>query len=253
MSSSRLQIDFDRLPGFLREHRRFDGIVGLGLAPEASAEKRYVAGDVFFLQAERLGDFFLHALADFASATRPSPSRPEHPLPRPAVPSKRAPGAERSIPLRRSLPPLANSASGSPMVCTTFARLARGLLQFLLIVGRVVAGVAAVVPVDLELLAAFECGPRVVGDDRDAAERLKRVRRLKRIDRDGLLHADHFQSRRIVDRFDFSSEHRRMRNRRVKHAIDPNVHAEQRLAGADLGDVVSGRGLADIAPLLAAT
>src|ERR1019366_4542661 len=67
-----------------------------------------------------------------------------------------------------------------------FARLAGGLLQFFFIVGGVVGGVAAVVPFDFEAFAALEGGPGIVGDHGDAAERLKGVRRLEGIDRDGL-------------------------------------------------------------------
>src|SRR5580704_6081163 len=53
--------DFDWLAGFLREHGGLDGIIRLRLAPEASAEKSYVASYIFFFQAESFSDFFSHA------------------------------------------------------------------------------------------------------------------------------------------------------------------------------------------------
>ena len=76
-----------------------------------------------------------------------------------------------------------------------FPRLARRLLQFFLIVGGVVRRVAPLSHSILRLLAPFECGKGVVRNHRHSAQRLKRVRRFERIDRNRLLHADYFQRR----------------------------------------------------------
>ena len=131
-----------------------------------------------------------------------------------------------------------------------FPRLARGLLQFLLIVRGVVAGVAAVVPFDLQILSPFEGGESIVGNHRHATQRLKRMRRLERIDRDRLLDSNHLQRRGVVDGLNFPSQHGRMRDGRIEHAVYANVHSEQRLARTDVSNVVSWRRLADVAPLL---
>jgi len=75
------------------------------------------------------------------------------------------------------------------------AGLARCFLQLLLVVGRVVAGMGAVVPANLELITALECGPRVIGNYGDATQRLEVMRWSEWIDGDGLHDTFDFQSR----------------------------------------------------------
>ena len=190
--------DFHRLPGFLREEGGFDGIVGLGLAAEASAEESYVAGDIFFFQAESFGDFFLHALRvlrrrpdyDFLTLHVSNGDRRFH----------GGVGEMRSEIFRfddfSGLGKFGIRIAGRVY---DFAGLARALLQLLLVGGGVVGGVGAVVPFDLEILAAFEGGESVIRDDRDAAERLKGVRWFKGIDRNSFLYADHLKSGGVIE------------------------------------------------------
>ena len=208
-----------------------------------------MADYIFFLQAERLGDFFLHALR----ILRGRPHGHLFPLDI-GDRDRRLHGG--MCQMRREVFRLDDFAAfGEFRVRIAdsmhdFPRLARGLLQFFFVIGGVVGGVAAIVPIDFELLAAFECGKRVVGDDRHPAQWLKAMRRLEGIHRNGFLYADHFQSRGVIHRLYLSSQHRRMRNGGVEHAIDPHVHAKQRLARANFCHVETRRRLPNVAPFL---
>ena len=128
------------------------------------------------------------------------------------------------------------------------ARLARGLLQLFLVLIRVIAGVGAVIPCHVQFLASLKRGPGVVGDHRHSAERLKMMRRSKRLDRDGLLHSLYLQWRFFVVRLDLAAQHRRMLDRRIDHAVQMRIHAITRFAGADVRQVVAGSAFADVSP-----
>src|SRR5208337_5248792 len=80
----------------------------------------------------------------------------------------------------------------------------QSLAEWIGIVNRVRTGV----PIDLECLAPLECGPGVVGDDGDAAQRLEVMRRFEGLNGQRLLHAAYFQSTLVVIGFDFLSEDR---------------------------------------------
>src|SRR5207302_3682884 len=62
------------------------------------------------------------------------------------------------------------------------------LSQLVLIGAGVVSFVRAVIPGDIQFLAALKRRPRVIRNYRDAPEGLERRRRLERIDRNGLAH-----------------------------------------------------------------
>ena len=217
-----------RLAGFLREHRGLDRIVRLRFAPKPSAQERNVTGDVLLLQAERLSYLFLHAL-------RILRRRPHRHLLTLHVSDgdRRLHGSMRQM--RREVLCLHDLAALGKLSIRIahsvhdLSRLARRLLQFLLIFSRVVRSVAPVVPLNLEILPAFERGKRVVSDHRHATQRLKRMGRFKRIDRNCLLHSDHFQSRGVINRLHLPTEHRRMSDGGIKHPVDPHVHPKQRL------------------------
>ncbi len=110
------------------------------------------------------------------------------------------------------------------------------------------AGVRAVVPVDLQLLAALQRRPRVAGDHRHAAERLELHGRLDRVERHGLLDALDRQRLLVVEALDRPAEHGRVLDRRVDHAFTVDVEAERRLAGRDVREVVDLPFLADEFP-----
>ena len=74
------------------------------------------------------------------------------------------------------------------------------------------------------------------------------MRRSKRLDRNSLLDALYLQWRFLVVRLDLAAQHRRMFDRGIEHALEMRIHAEPGLAGADVGQVVAGRALADVSP-----
>ena len=176
----------DRLAELLRQHRRFGRVVGLRLAAEAAAEQRHVADDVLLVDADARPRPSPAPPADSASASRPRPCRSGSRRPRPAAPSTRARPSACSRSPRAPCRPwrtprrrCRGCARPSPACCTVVDHL---LLERL----GVEARVRAVVPVDLQLLAALQRRPGVVGDDGDAAERLEQQRRLDGVERHGL-------------------------------------------------------------------
>ncbi len=199
------------------------------LAAKAAAKESYVARNVFFFQSERLRDFFLHAL--WILRRRPNRNLLSLHI------SHRDGRFHRSMCKMRgevfrfdNLAALGKFGIRIAGGVHDFAGLARGLLQFFLIFRRVIRRVRAVVPLDFQVLASLESRKRVVGYHGNAAERLKCVRRFERIHRNRFLDANDFEGRGIVCRLHFSSQDRWMCDGRVEHAIDANVHAEQRLA-----------------------
>ena len=134
-------------------------------------------------------------------------------------------------------------------VADHLARLARRFQQFLLVEVGIVARVRAVVPFDLQLLAALKCRPRAVRNHGHAAQRLECVRRFERRNGRGLLHPAHLQRLFVVERLHLAAHHRRPLDRRVKHARPLHIHPENGFAGADIRQVDNLRFLADITPL----
>ncbi len=89
-----------------------------------------------------------------------------------------------------------------------FARIVRGRSQFVLVRLRVVVFVWSVVPCDVQLLAALKCRPGVVGNYRNASQRLKSRWGGERINCNRLLHARDLQRFFVVERFHLSTENR---------------------------------------------
>src|SRR5713101_2277270 len=128
------------------------------------------------------------------------------------------------------------------------AWLAGRLLQLLLVLVRVVGGVGAVVPCYVQLLTPLKRSPTVVGNHCNAAQRLKVMRRRKRFNENRLRDALYLQWSLVVVSLDLATQHRRMLDRGIDHAIYMSVHAETRFAGAKVGQVVAGGSFADISP-----
>ena len=131
----------------------------------------------------------------------------------------------------------ASAASTSPTCAGDLARRVHGGVQRQLVGLRVVRRVRPVVPLDDERLAPLERGPGVVGDDRDAAERLELRGRLELGHADDLAHARHGQRLRVVEALDAAADDRRPRDHRRQHAGQPDVGAVGRLAGDEGGAV----------------
>ena len=156
----------------LAEETRLDHEVGLRLAAEAAAEKRHVDGDVLLLQPE-----------PFARA-RARRLRRLHAGPRLALAAADAHerggrlhgrvGEVRDVVLGlEALRGLGHRGVTSPCSRTTLPGLRAAASSSLAVaVGRV-GGVRAVVPGDLQLVAALHRGPGVARDDSDPAERLE--------------------------------------------------------------------------------
>src|SRR5262245_17505484 len=106
----------------------------------------------------------------------------------------------------------------------------------------------AEIPLQLQLLAALERGPRAVGYYGDTAQRLKTNRWLPRIEGDDLSNALDGQRRLVVAGLQRRADHGRMFDRGVDHAIDFRVHAVDSLAADDVGEVVDPSLFTDIAP-----
>ena len=179
----------DRLAELLRQHRRFGAIVRLRLAAEAAAEQRHVAGDVLLVDAQRRRHRFLHRL-------RILRRRPDRDLAVLEFGHRRRRlhrGVRRQRRVVGRLEHLAASwrtrrrrcrGCGRPCpACWTVA------ISCFLNASDSKRAVRAVVPLDLQLPAPLERRPGVVGDHRDAAERLEQMRRLERVERHRLLHA----------------------------------------------------------------
>ena len=172
-SSSRRPDNFHRLAELLREHRGFGHVVRLRLAAEAAAEQRHVAGDIFFRDPEFLSRRFPAPPAD--SASEPSCDL--------AVLELR----HRDRRFHRSVRQMRDVVVGFDDLAALgefgvdvaefrdhLARLARGLLQLLLVFIGVVDAFGPWSQSDLQLLAALERSPGVVGDHRHAAQWLER-------------------------------------------------------------------------------
>ena len=95
----------------------------------------------------------------------------------------------------------------------------------------------AVVPHDLELVAALHRRPGVAGDDGDAAERLELRRDRRRVDPDHPDDARHLQGVRVIDALHLAAEDRRARDDGVQHPLGARVDPVDRLAGRDVAVV----------------
>ena len=115
---------------------------------------------------------------------------------------------------------------------------------------RVVDDVRAVIPVDLQLLAALLGRPRVGGDDRDAAQGVEHDRRLRLWDLHDLFDAGHLQRLAGIERLHLAVGDRAVLDHGVLHAGQPDVDSVRRLARHHVREVDAGHGLADVAEVL---
>src|SRR5260221_14591460 len=112
-----------------------------------------------------------------------------------------------------------------PNAAHYLARIVGSRPQLVLVLIRVVRFVRSVVPRNVQFLAALKCRPGVIGNNRDPAQRLKRWRRLERINRNRLPHARDLQCFFVVVRFHFSAEYRRAVPRSREPALPSRIHA----------------------------
>ena len=83
-------------------------------------------------------------------------------------------------------------------IANHFARLPRGRFERLAVSRRVVARVGTGLPFNFQTLASLESGPAIVGNDRNSAQRLERVRGLDGFEGQGLLNARNLKSSFVV-------------------------------------------------------
>ena len=237
-----------RLPELLRQHRGFRREIRLALAPEAAAEKRHVAGDVLLVDAEGRRHRLLRGLRvlrrgphlDLAVLVLRHRRRRLH---------RRVRQHRRRVGGLDHLAALGELGVHVAQVAHHLLRLPHRGDELLLVGFGLERGVGAVVPFDLQCLAAFERRPGVVGNHRHTAERLEHERRLRRRQRDGLAHALHRQRRLVVEALHRAAHDRRMLDRRVHHPLAERVEAERGLAGGDVAQVVDLAFLADEIPV----
>jgi len=124
----------------------------------------------------------------------------------------------------------------------------RGCFQLLPVGNGIVGIVGAVVPDNIQFLSALKRSPGIVGDYRDATQRLEGAWRPKRIDGNRLTNTHDLQGRFLIVRLNLSSEDRGMFDRGVQHSVQLRVHAEDSLARTYVVKIVTLDPLADITP-----
>ena len=117
------------------------------------------------------------------------------------------------------------------------AGLPCGCLQFGPVGDRFVFAVGAIVPDDLQGVAALDRRAGVARDHGYAAERLEFGRPRPALDFHHLLDAGNFHCRRPVERRNFAASHRRPRNDGVFHAGQADVGAVTRGADRDVAQI----------------
>ena len=240
--------DLHRLAELPRQQRGLDDVVGLRLAAEASAEQRHVAGHVFLLDAERVGDRLLHRLRILGRCVGDDL----------AVPELRDGGRwfHRGVrDERRRVGGLERRAAPGELrldvtdVALDLLRLRDGRDQLRTVRGGVVAGMRARGPLDLERLASLEGRPRAVGDHRRPAKSLEQVGWLRRLESHHLRHAGDAAGSGVVDRRDGLSHHRRTLDGGEYHPRHAGVDAEHALPRHEVVAIDGGKVLADVLEL----
>ena len=187
MSSSRVQTTFTGAPPIPFETSAAStAIVGLRFAAEAAAQQRHVDGDVLGRKAEHLGHQIvrglraLHAGPDLRLAVGDARRRRRR--------LHRRMGEMRDVVFGLDLLGGAGERRlRSRLRCARPEPGLRAVASSVCAIGlRVVGRVGAVVPLDLQRLAALDRRPGVVGDHRDAAQRQENRRRGRRRDLDDL-------------------------------------------------------------------
>ena len=236
-----------RAAQILGQQRRLDGEVALGLAAEAAAEQRRLHGHLGRRHAERGGDVV-------ARLTGALHRRPDLPLAMAHAGDGRRRLHGGVVEMGRVVLGRDHLGGGGQRlvdvadVALDLAGLLHGCFELRPIGLGVVRRVGAVVPGDLERLAALDRRPGVAGDDGHAAERPELVGRGRAGKRHDLLHARHLHGRAGVDRRHLAADHRRPGDDRELHAGHHHVLAVDGLAGGDVDDVGDAHvALADVA------
>ena len=120
-----------------------------------------------------------------------------------------------------------------PHVAHAFPRRANGGEELVPVGGRVVRSVRPRVPGHLERRAPAHRRPGRVGENGDAPERLKLVRRRRRRELDHALHAGHLPRPRRVERSHLAAHHRRPGDHRREHPRQTHVGPVDRGPGHD--------------------
>ena len=233
----------------LGQDGRLHGEIGLGLASEAPAEQGDVHGHVRRRHAQSLRHPVPRGLGRLEAA------------PHLALALGDAHGGGRRLHGRvrevRDVVLGLEAAGGAghprievPVVAHDLPGLARGVLERGLEAHRVVAGIRAVVPLDLQRLAAPHGRPRVAGDDRDAAQRMEQGGRRTALDFHHAHHARDLERLCPVVARDLAAIHRRPRHHGIQHPVQSGVDTVLRLAGDDVAAVDQLQvALADVAKL----
>ena len=127
-----------RRADLLRQQRRLDDEVGLGLAAEPAADERHVQRDLRQVDPKRARPLPCAPSAGPATAPRSRTRRPSRLPAPPAAPSSRAPGAGRSSRRSRAWPPIPAPLSTSPWARMAVPLRLRRRFKFRAIGGRVV-------------------------------------------------------------------------------------------------------------------
>jgi hypothetical protein len=220
----------------LRDERRLDDVVGLGFAAEAAAEQRDVHRYALERKTEALGDAIARRLRRLRR--------------RPDLAVLAGDARRRGRRLHRSLrhvrdvvlglePPRRARHAGldGAEVADHLAGAARGLFQCDPVSGRIVRCVRAVVPTDLQRLAALDRRPGVAGDHRNPAERLELRGRRRARDLDHLDDARDLHRGAGVVGDERAAIDRRAGDDGVQHALEHGVDAVLAAAGDDIGAV----------------
>ena len=213
-----------RRPERLRKQRRLEREVALRLAAESAAEQGDVDGDVVLGNSEGLGDVFpgpagtLHGRPDFGLAVPYIGDRD----------GRLHAGMRQMRQVVFADNHLVGGLQGGVHVALLAhhqARLARGVLEFGAIGRRIVFGVGAVVPDDLQRVPSLDRSPGVAGDHGDAAERLEFGWPGPTLDLHHLFDAGDLHRVATVERYQLAAGHRRPGDHGVFHAGEPDVAA----------------------------
>ncbi len=219
-----------------RQEGRFEHEVAFRFPPEATPEQGDVDGHILGLEAELLG----HLVADIARALhrRPNLAFAIGGARRGAGRLHRCMGQMRDVVLRRNrLRGRGERLLRVAVVAHDLARLARGRFELRFVGDRIVTGMRAVVPAELQRLAPLDRGPAIARDDRDPAQRLEFRRRRGALDDDNLLHARHLHRRRAVIGSKLAAHHRRPGDDGIFHARQFRVDAIDRAARGDVEEI----------------
>ena len=242
--------DLHRLPGFLREYRRFHRVIRERFPSKCAAQQGNVYRDVFLLRPHGCGDGI--ARAHGALRRRPSLYFSV------AVNRQRRRRLHRSMRQQRRVilgfddfSALRKRGVHVSYIPHDFSGLSRGLLQFPAIRGGVENPVRALFPIDLQFSSSLHCRPGIVCKHGHAAERLKQNRRFESVDGGRLFYTRNSQRGLVVQRFHGAAQHRRMHHAGVQHPIHMSILPKGSFARAQVLQVITCGVFSDVPPLAA--